>query len=179
MGRAYSPLATLNQERLKADEEQAWAIQKAQLQQIADDLKDRERRMRQQAEIEQQEREPPKVADKPPFPKVEIDATEFDFGEIPVGKTVTHRFTIKNVGQGPLIIQRVVPDSHCGVGRVSMPRPQIPPGGTASVEITFTPRDLTRCFAKSNHVSTNDPSRPEFDVKVHAQVIAAAVTPGS
>jgi hypothetical protein len=160
----YSPLATL----LRTEEEHAWAVQQAQLQEIADDLKARELRRQ---KIEQEEREPPQVADKPPFPKVEIDATEFDFGEISLGKTVTHRFTIKNVGEGPLILRKLVSGAHCGNAPIGK-RQTIQPGGVVNVDMAWTAMGPRTQFVRTSPIWTNDPAHPQFILKIHGRTAA-------
>jgi sRNA-binding protein len=96
----YSPLATLSRERLKAEEEQARQVTKRRPQQIADDRKEHEKSV-----ATRPHEDAPKVAGKPPYPKVETDARIFDFGTMDVGETGRHKFTIRNVGKAPLILK--------------------------------------------------------------------------
>ena len=40
-------------------------------------------------------------------PKIEFENSKFDFGEIEAGEKVEHVFTFKNMGDAPLIIEKV------------------------------------------------------------------------
>ena len=103
----YSPWFVLSEAQIKTDEEKVWQVRKRVLQRYADDLKERQQR----AETRRFEDWRPKIADKPPFPKAAIDATVFDFGTMHVCETGRHKFTIRNIGQAPLIIRRGPPTS--------------------------------------------------------------------
>jgi hypothetical protein len=125
----YSPWALLSEARVKADEAAVWEKEKKVLQTYAEDLKEREQQRKiawqkqivawqKQEELERPEYERPKVADKPPFPKLAIDAPIFDMGAMLVDQTTGHKFKIRNVGRAPLIVSRgpapckTTPQSH-------------------------------------------------------------------
>jgi hypothetical protein len=162
----YSPWAVLSEARVKAAEEKAWEEEKKVLQQYADELKERQKR----AELERHDYGRPKIAEKPPFPKAAVDAVEFDMGTMLVDRTTGHKFKLKNVGQAPLILCRG--PAPCKTPPPTFPRRQeIAPGGSIDLEITCTPRESTTCFAKSIALWTNDPARPELDLKIYGTVI--------
>ena len=54
-----------------------------------------------------------------PDPVVWVDAAEHNFGEISGGETVSHVFTIRNMGGKPLNIARV--QTSCGCTVTTMP----------------------------------------------------------
>jgi hypothetical protein len=101
----YSPWAVLSEARVKKDEKQAWQQRKSVLQRYADNLNERQQRQ----ETRRDEDLRPKIADKPPFAKAAVDATVFNFGTMSVCETGRHKFTIRNIGQAPLIIRRGPP----------------------------------------------------------------------
>ncbi len=169
----YSPLATLNQERLKADEKQAWAAKKAQLQRIADDLKDRELRKQQQAAIEQREWHRPPIADKPPFPKMVVDRDECNLGIFDAEQTVRNTFKITNIGPARLIMVWH-PTSCTHSAGPAFPRYQeIEPGKSLDIEITSTPLEAIPNFKKVLSFWTNDPTRPDLDLSISGSVVDA------
>ncbi len=152
-------------EQARAEEGRTWQERKKSLQVFADDLKARERKEQRQAEIERLENQPPKIADKPPFPRLEVDANPFDLGTIPVGKPGSHKFKIKNVGQAPLVIFR--PQYGCQWSRpVVPPRQEIPPGASVEIEVRFTLIEPTPAFAKTITILTNDPLHRELVLKM-------------
>jgi hypothetical protein len=157
-------------EQARAEEARAWQERKRSLQVIAEDLKDREqrekereRREKQLAKIERLEFQPPKIANKPPFPKLEVDANPFDFGTVTVNEPGSHKFKIKNIGQSPLVIYRPLYGSS---RPAAPPRKEIPPGASAEIELNFTPREATSCFAKTTALWTNDPAHPKLELKL-------------
>jgi Protein of unknown function (DUF1573) len=164
LGRSSSWFGS-SQEQAKAEEERDWEARKTNLQSFADDRKDRERRQADEAEIKREEMRPPQIADKPPFPKAVVDADEVDAGAVSVGKTVTHRFTIKNVGQGPLVIREFQHRSRCGCA-VTPKSQEIPPGGSTHVDLSYRAVESTPYFARTHTVWTNDPAHPQFVLKV-------------
>ena len=42
-------------------------------------------------------------------PRIAISAETFDFGKLPQGQKLTHRFKVKNIGKGELVIEKAVP----------------------------------------------------------------------
>jgi Protein of unknown function (DUF1573) len=153
-------------EQARAEEDQAWRERKKSLQVFADDLKKRERRVQQATEIERLENQPPRIADKPPFPRIEIDANPFNLGIIAVGKPGSHKFKIKNVGQAPLVIFQPNYGCHRSPPAVQ-PRKEVPPGASAEIEVNFTLCEATPAYAKTIALWTNDPAHREVVLKIY------------
>lgn len=61
--------------------------------------------------------------------------TEYDFGNIPQGKPVTHIFEFRNTGKEPLIINEV--KASCGCTTPVWNRDTIPAGGSSSIQVGF------------------------------------------
>ena len=162
----YSQWAVLGEARLKAAEEKAWEERKKVVRRHADDHKERQKR----EENEELEWQRPKIAEKPPFPRAGIDAVEFDMGTMLVDRTTGHTFKIKNVGQAPLIL--VWYPTRCKAPTPAFPRRQkIAPGQSIDIELTSTPREAMRYFGKTISFWTNDPARPELDLKIFGTVV--------
>jgi hypothetical protein len=62
-------------------------------------------------------------------------STTIDFGKIPVGKPVTHKFTFTNEGTAPLVISSVQASCGCTVAEYS--RDPIAPGAEGFVKATY------------------------------------------
>jgi hypothetical protein len=136
----------------------------------ADEVQEGKQRLQKQPEIEGLEYRRPKIADKPPFPKLAINDTDFDLGTIHVNKVTGHKFKIWNIGQAPLVLHRGPP--HCKASPLNIPqRQEVPPGGSIVIELPCTPREAVPPFAKTVEFWTNDPVRPELDLKIRAKVV--------
>jgi hypothetical protein len=109
---------------------------------------------------------PPGVADKPPYPNVALSERVFDFGQIPVGTTATHRFRVRNVGKARLVIYK--PPTNCGNSNYW--HRAIEPGGSIDIELSWNARVLDPIFSKIVCYRTNDPREPELTLKVCGKV---------
>jgi hypothetical protein len=79
-------------------------------------------------------------------------ATEYDFGQIKLGKPVTYEFTFTNKGQIPLVISTV--QASCGCTVTSYTKEPISPGGEGYVKATYNAANLGQ-FTKTVIVNAN------------------------
>ncbi len=83
-----------------------------------------------------------------------IDKPEHDFGEIKEADgNVTHTFIVKNTGNQPLVLTRVVPSCGCTTPEYS--REPIAPGKEGRITITFNPAGRPGQFSKLIAVYSN------------------------
>ncbi len=66
---------------------------------------------------------------------VEFADETFDFGEVPEGTKVTHRFKFNNTGEHPLVLTRV--KASCGCTSPSYSEAAVPPGGEGFIDVEF------------------------------------------
>ena len=94
------------------------------------------------------------VSDATPMNKsgIAFEALSYDFGTIALNKPVSHRFTLTNNGNAPLIINRVA--TTCGCTASEYPHEAILPGKSADIEITYNAAS-TGAFSKSATVYSN------------------------
>lgn len=94
------------------------------------------------------------VSDANPLNKAGIafEALSYDFGTIALSKPVSHRFTLTNNGNAPLIISRVA--TTCGCTASEYPKEAILPGKSADIVITYNAAS-TGAFSKSATVYSN------------------------
>lgn len=69
-------------------------------------------------------------------PRLEFEATEFDFGTISEGEQITRFYRFTNTGKMPLVISQVTANCGCTVPK-TWPREPIGPGKSGQIEITF------------------------------------------
>ncbi len=70
---------------------------------------------------------------------ISADQIEHDFGTIKIANgPVKHTFVVKNTGNAPLVITRVV--ASCGCTTLNFDKEPIAPGKTAKINVTFDPK---------------------------------------
>ncbi|MBN1924721.1 MAG: DUF1573 domain-containing protein [Prolixibacteraceae bacterium] len=83
---------------------------------------------------------------------IAFEAVSYDFGAISLNKPVSHKFTLTNNGNAPLIISRVA--TTCGCTASEYPKEAILPGKSAGIVITYNAAS-TGAFSKSATVYSN------------------------
>ncbi|MDH6312836.1 hypothetical protein M2137_001621 [Parabacteroides sp. PFB2-10] len=85
---------------------------------------------------------------------ISTENANFDFGEVKEadGK-VEHAFVIKNTGDQPLVITRVIPS--CGCTTPDWTKEPIAAGKTGTIKITFDPANRPGPFTKTISVYSN------------------------
>ncbi|MCC9135934.1 DUF1573 domain-containing protein [Pontibacter silvestris] len=101
-------------------------------------------------------------------PRLAVGRTSYTFGKLEKGQKAIARFTIKNNGLKPLIIQGVRSACNCVSYKVS--EPEIKAGQQAILELTYTPMLLK----EQNEVVTvlsNDIVMPGLKLMLKAEVV--------
>lgn len=101
-----------------------------------------------------------------PAGKLELDRSEFNFGEVWQGLPIEHEFAVKNSGPGPLTLEVL---SSCGCTPVTKPKSPLAPGESTTFKISY---DTTRAGEVQKHVTVNssDPARPSVEIPVRGTV---------
>ena len=89
-----------------------------------------------------------------PRPVIEFDSTEFHFGVLAVGESVSHVFKFKNTGNAPLIISQVKPSCGCTTLK-DWPKDPIAPGDSGQITAEFNSKGNSGEVTKNILVSTN------------------------
>lgn len=104
-------------------------------------------------------------------PKIEITPGSYDFGVIPYEK-VEHTFSVKNEGTAPLEIKGV--STSCGCTKAAVESETIMPGEATNLLVTFDPNIMgdneVGEILRVIYVKSNDPSQPEVEVEIMANV---------
>ncbi|MDX5481212.1 MAG: DUF1573 domain-containing protein [Hymenobacteraceae bacterium] len=101
-------------------------------------------------------------------PRLALGSTNYNFGKLEKGQKAVAKFTIKNTGRQPLVIQGVRSSCNCVSYRVSVPA--LKPGQTATLELTYVPMMLK----DQNEVVTvisNDIIMPNLKLTLKANVV--------
>ena len=85
---------------------------------------------------------------------ISAEETSFDFGTIKEANgNVSHTFQIKNTGDSPLVLTRVI--ASCGCTTPEWTKEPIEPGTTGDVTITYNPKNRPGPFVKTISVYSN------------------------
>ncbi len=90
---------------------------------------------------------------------IEVPKSEHNFGTIKEadGK-VSHEFEIKNTGDAPLVITRVI--SSCGCTTPTYSKEPIAPGKSGSITVTYDPAGRVYPFVKTVSIYSNGKEGP-------------------
>jgi hypothetical protein len=91
-------------------------------------------------------------------PRLEVEKTTHDFGEVFEDKELTYTFLFKNTGAAPLEIRNI--DADCACTAADYDR-RIPPGGIGRLTLTIEPYSVMRQFEKNTTVTFNDSARSQ------------------
>jgi hypothetical protein len=112
-----------------------------------------------------------------PQPRLEVvGSLTHEFGPMATQKTGTHKWAVKNTGEGNLEIFLAGSNCQCTVAKLkekeegTKTTEVIKPGGSTEIEVEWKTKDAVGEFAKNVTIGTNDPSRPEFKLNVHGTV---------
>jgi len=102
-------------------------------------------------------------------PKLVIQQTSHDFGDIVQGEKVTHTFVISNSGGDVLKISDV--RASCGCTAVKPEKNELAPGESTNLLVSFNSAGRSGAQLKTVTVKTNDPESPETVLTITAHVV--------
>jgi hypothetical protein len=103
-------------------------------------------------------------------PRVKVDEPHHQFGTMERGRTKSHRFEVKNVGNGPLRLQVGQTSCKCTLGEVT--GDAIPPGGSTHVELEWSAKSESGPFRQTAIIITNDPLQSQIELSIEGEVVA-------
>ena len=86
-------------------------------------------------------------------PGLKITSETFNFGFVPGNSKVTHTFWLKSVGTDTLKILKVIPGCSCT--QAPLDKPEIAPGDSAALDITFSSGQRIGTTIKHPYLITN------------------------
>jgi hypothetical protein len=66
---------------------------------------------------------------------IAFDNTDYNFGTVKEGKSITHTFTFKNTGKFDFVIKEV--DASCDCVVPTLPKGPVKPGATGTIVVVF------------------------------------------
>lgn len=119
--------------------------------------------------------QPPPPADKPaapadassPGPRIQINSTVLDFGEVWQGEPAKGDFVITNAGDAPLTISV---KSSCGCAVSTKPKSPLAPGESDTMTVSYNTMTRKGKAKQRITLSTNDPAQPQVRIEVLGNV---------
>lgn len=122
----------------------------------------------------------PPISRTGPYPKAVADHTSHDFGVMMVKQKGSHKFTIRNEGEAPLVLMARKEDAtcQCTIGELGT-NEAVPPGGSVDVTLSWEIKVLMPQFRQSASIRTNDPQNRiiKFEVTGRVEESLALVPP--
>lgn len=104
-------------------------------------------------------------------PKLSVQQSEYDFGEVKQGELVEHEYIVSNTGDDLLVINDV--RASCGCTAAKPEKDSLNPGESTKIKVQFNTTGREGLQQKSVYLSTNDREKSEFRLKFTATVIIA------
>lgn len=109
---------------------------------------------------------------------IRIDQPTFDFGKVDEGTQVVHEYEVKNAGNAPLKIQRLV--SPCGCTAATTESDTIQPGTATKVRVSFNTSGFRGISEKNIQVYADDQDTPMSTLRLVGTVLESySIVPAS
>ncbi len=102
-------------------------------------------------------------------PKLVLDPESWDFGRTLSSRLLEKQFTLKNVGDADLVIDKIT--TTCGCAAALLEDKTIKPGKSAVLKVTFETRGFVGRVERKVLLRTNDRERDPLEIKLQATVV--------
>ncbi len=110
-------------------------------------------------------------------PKISVQSSEYNFGDIIQGEEVSHTFVISNSGGDILRITDV--RASCGCTAAQPDKKELKPGESTNIKVTFNSKGRVGPQLKSVYVTSNDPERKEVQLNIRCNILLPEKKPKS
>lgn len=109
-------------------------------------------------------------------PKLVLQQTSFDFGDIKQGETVSHIFVLTNSGGDLLKITNV--QASCGCTAAVPEKSELAPGESTNLPVKFNSTGRMGMQKKTVKIFTNDPQSPEMTLTISGKIVTGEQSGG-
>lgn len=103
-------------------------------------------------------------------PRLAVDPESWDFGRTLKNRVLEKQFTLKNVGEAELIIDKI--STTCGCTAALLSEKTLGPGKSAVLRVTFETRDFDGRVERKVLLRSNDRGRDPLEIKLQATVVS-------
>lgn len=100
-------------------------------------------------------------------PKIEVPRLNYDFGETFPLPNYAYSFTVRNRGNGDLLINEVKPSCGCTAAKYDK---VIAPGSEGKIELVVDGAKVSGTWSKMAEVKSNDPNNPQVTLSISAKI---------
>jgi uncharacterized cupredoxin-like copper-binding protein len=102
-------------------------------------------------------------------PKLTLQQSEYDFGDIKQGEKVSHIFILTNTGGDLLKIEKIIPS--CGCTAAMPEKSELTPAESTNLTVTFNSAGKRGKQTKIVRINTNDKENPQTLITIRGNVI--------
>jgi hypothetical protein len=102
-------------------------------------------------------------------PKISVQVSEHNLGDIIQGEVVSHTFTISNSGGDILKITDV--RASCGCTAAQPDKKDLKPSESTNIKVTFNSKGRIGPQISTVYINSNDPDKKEIQLKLRSNVI--------
>lgn len=110
-------------------------------------------------------------------PKLVLQQSSFDFGDIKQGETVSHTFVLTNSGGDLLKITNV--QASCGCTAAAPEKSELAPGESTNLPVKFNSTGRQGMQKKTVKIFTNDPQSPEMTITISGNIVTGEQSGGA
>jgi hypothetical protein len=103
-------------------------------------------------------------------PRIRVEPESFDFGRVRQRRTLRKAFRLLNLGEAPLVIERI--SRSCGCTQATTDVDTLQPGESTPLRVTVETRTSQGPIENSVLLRSNDPETPTLRVRLRATVVA-------
>jgi uncharacterized protein DUF1573 len=102
-------------------------------------------------------------------PRLSLDPESWDFGRTLKNRVIEKQFTLRNVGDANLVIEKI--STTCGCAAALLNEKTLAPGKSAVLTVTFDTRAFEGRVERKVLLRSNDRSRDPLEIKLQATVV--------
>lgn len=107
------------------------------------------------------------------LPKVVVDQIDYNFGSMDADDEQSHDFLLTNAGNADLVVSAGDTSCKCVLSKIE--RPEVPPGASTKVTVTWTAEEYVGDFRQTAKIKTNDPDNPLLELSVSGRITVAVL----
>jgi hypothetical protein len=104
-----------------------------------------------------------------PAPHLALDPESWDFGRTLRNRVIEKQFTLKNLGDADLVIQKI--STTCGCAAALLSEKTLAPGKSAILRVTFDTRAFDGRVERKVLLRSNDRLHDPLEIKLQATVV--------